>query len=62
MDAVTFFEQLAMNTHYSEAANNLINKQADEIKMAFLENNAGILKSRFSNAGYLADGTGVVEV
>lgn len=62
MDTVAFFEQLAMNTHYSEATNNLINSQPIEIKTAFLENNAKILKDRFSNVGYLADATGVVEI
>jgi hypothetical protein len=48
MNAVTFLEQLANHTHHGAAINELISKQSDEIKKAFLANDTESLKRQIS--------------
>jgi hypothetical protein len=62
MDTVNFLEQLANNTSFSEEAHKLISEQPNEIRIAYLENNAEFIKNKFPHVGYLASTTQVIEM
>jgi hypothetical protein len=62
MDTVNFLEQLAKNTSYGEETHKLISEQPNEIQKAYLENDAEFIKNKFSNVGYLATATQVIEI
>jgi superoxide dismutase len=62
MNAVAFLEQLANNTHHGAAINELVNKQSDEIKKAFLANDTESLKKQISDTEHFANNVAVAYV
>lgn len=62
MDTVKFLEQLAKNAHHQINIGGLINQLPEEIKNAFLMNNAESLKMKISDTDYFANESHVVQV
>jgi hypothetical protein len=62
MNAVSFLEKLANNVHHAEIVGELISVQSDQIKEAFLANNAENLKKQLSPTERFADNVAVVSV
>ena len=61
MDIVTIFEKLANSAHYRSRMNELIAEQPEEIKKAFLTNDGESLKKQYSDEGYLANTSHIVQ-
>ena len=63
MKTVSFLEKLATTAHHRIDINHFLEKQPTQVKEAFLENNALLLKKQFgSENAYLANRTTVVQI
>lgn len=62
MDILTLLEHLANNAHYHSTIDQLVNDQPNDIKLAFLTNDASQLKNQLGDTSNLADKSHVVQI